>query len=79
MTTICPTCKLAHTETPCVEAQSIAMKTLLDNIGDQGVCRGCQAPIYWVTHRNGKKTPYTSSGLNHFIDCEAREQFKRKT
>lgn len=49
--------------------------SLLQNIGDVGACRGCQAAIYWVTHKNGKKTPYTPAGINHFIDCPARAQF----
>lgn len=55
------------------------IETLLKNVGDAGRCRGCQAPIYWVTHkRNLKPTPYTPEGLNHFIDCPAASQFRRK-
>ena len=62
----------------CRDAQAIAMKQLLDNVGDPGTCRGCRVPIYWITHRNGKKTPYTHAGLNHFIDCPERAQFAKK-
>lgn len=79
--TICENCNLpnntAHLH-DCCEAQSAAMKALLTNIGDPGKCRGCQADIFWVTHKNGKKTPYTPAGLNHFIDCPAAKQFKGK-
>lgn len=50
---------------------------LLNNIGDAGHCRGCSAAIYWVTHKNGKKTPYTLEGLNHFADCPAAARFKK--
>lgn len=50
---------------------------LLANIGDPGTCRGCQAPIYWVRHKNGKAVPYTATGLNHFIDCSAAARFKK--
>jgi hypothetical protein len=92
MTTICDTCHLAHEPSTvdefnptnesrirvCLSTQAAAMKTLLELIGDQGTCRGCQAPIYWVTHRNGKKAPYDSSGLNHFVSCPERAQFGKK-
>lgn len=78
MTEICQNCKLAHNqEMPCVAAQAAAMIAILGNIGDPGTCRGCQVKIYWVTHKNGKKTPYTPAGLNHFVDCEARSQFAK--
>ncbi len=79
---LCPVCLLphdSHDAESCVEAQSQAMKKLLAQISDQGLCRGCQARIFWVTHNNGKKVPYTSAGLNHFVNCPAREQFKGKT
>lgn len=62
----------------CIDAQKLAMRALLANIGDAGICRGCQAPIAWVTHRNGKKTPYTPAGIVHFIDCPERAQFAKK-
>lgn len=75
---LCPTCLLPHEpETPCGDAQRKAMKTLLVNIGTPGTCRGCSAAIHWVTHKNGKKTPYNSSGLNHFVSCPERERFKK--
>ena len=55
------------------------MAILLRNIGDPGYCTGkaCRAEIFWLVHRNGKRTPYTQDGANHFIDCPDREQFRR--
>lgn len=53
------------------------LQALLKNIGDPGTCRGCQAPIHWVRHKNGKVVPYTTDGLNHFIDCPAAKNFKK--
>lgn len=53
------------------------MYKLLKNIGDVGKCRGCKQHIIWVKHKNGKATPYTQDGLNHFIDCPNAKAFKR--
>lgn len=61
----------------CVVALLNAVGLILHNVGDEGKCRGCQARIFWVTHKNGKKVPYTGAGLNHFVDCPAAEQFKK--
>ena len=52
------------------------MTHLLRQIADEGSCRGCGAIIHWVKHQNGKKVPYTPQGLNHFIDCPNREDFR---
>ncbi len=52
------------------------MTALLNAIGDPGECRACNRKLFWVTHRNGKKTPYTPEGLNHFVDCPAAKDFK---
>lgn len=51
---------------------------LLRQVGEPGHCRGCGAPVYWVIHRNQKRVPYTMEGLNHFVNCEKREQFSTK-
>lgn len=78
--TICEICKLPGTHTPqypCAQAQADAMKTLLGLIGDKAVCSGCNAQIYWVKHRNGKRAPYTPAGMNHFLDCKEAARFKR--
>lgn len=79
--TTCALCELPHKlpDDTCKDTQREHMEKLLKMIGDPGVCRGCRAQIVWVTHKNGKKTPYTWAGLNHFIfDCPDREDFKRK-
>ena len=74
----CRTCYLVHPPmTTCLEASAANILALLGRIGKQAVCAGCTRPIFWVTHTNGKRTPYTESGLNHFIDCPARETLKR--
>ncbi len=82
MAETCGTCGHPHPPsdgalaTMCILSQKTAMRHLLALVaGDPVPCRGCQAPIYWVTHKNGKRTPYTPSGLNHFIDCPAAAQF----
>lgn len=79
----CKSCQLPHDEPtessagPCVQAQAEAMKKLLELVGDPGICRGCQRQIYWMRHKNGARVPYTSAGLNHFVDCTEREQFRK--
>ena len=60
----------------CIDAAK-RMLALLKNVGDSGTCRGCGLPIFWVTHKNGKKAPYDFDGLNHFGSCSKREDFKR--
>jgi hypothetical protein len=89
----CERCHLIHThqathtensleiileQTLCIEAQAIAMRQLLDRIGRETICEGCQAKIWFVRHTNGANTPYTASGLIHFVDCPERKQFARK-
>ena len=51
---------------------------LLQRIGDESICKGCRAVIWRVQHKNGKKAPYTSAGLNHFADCTEAKNFRRK-
>ncbi len=82
---LCVNCKLpfstssdAHADPLyCMTAMEKAMTDLLRNVGQLGTCKGCNAPVVWVTHRNGKHVPYTTEGLNHFIDCPARAEFKK--
>jgi hypothetical protein len=79
MAETCWTCHLVHAaDVTCLNAQKIAMRSLLEKIGQKTTCRGCPATIYMVRHSNGAITPYTEAGLNHFVDCVAREQFARK-
>jgi len=54
-----------------------ALVALVKTAGTEGTCSGCGAPIYWIRHANGKNTPYTPHGLNHFIDCPKAKEFKR--
>ncbi len=54
------------------------LEHLLHQVGEPGRCRGCDKEILWVTHRNGRRTPYTRDGLNHFIDCPAAGRFRRR-
>ena len=54
---------------------------LLQQIGEPGLCKGCAQRIRWVVHLNRKKTPYDAEGptigVNHFITCPRRGDFKR--
>lgn len=91
MADTCLGCHLVHantvrenSETPeidqlqdCIAAQKTAMRALLQKIGKQVACGGCGAVMYFVVHSNGKRVPYTEAGLNHFVDCPARDRFKR--
>lgn len=55
------------------------MVDLLKNVAvRRSNCRLCQKPLVWVTHANGKITPYTPEGLNHFIDCQYADEFRKK-
>jgi hypothetical protein len=81
-TVLCDVCLLPHnlmspSVYTCLDAQAGTMKRLLDAIGDHGTCAGCHASIFWVTHRNGKKVPYNSTGVNHFVTCPEAARFKR--
>jgi len=53
------------------------IKALLNAISDPKACRGCGMTIYFVRHKNGRATPYTADGVNHFINCSKASQFKR--
>lgn len=54
------------------------IRKLLNQIGaEMAVCRGCQAQIWWVTHANGKRAPYTQDALNHFADCPKAGEFRK--
>lgn len=78
--TLCSTCQLPGVHdnlAECVDAQSRTIKRLFELIGNQALCKGCDAAIYWVEHRNGKRVPYTSAGVNHFINCSEAARFKR--
>ncbi len=61
----------------CPSAMDKAMTALLKQIGQIGTCSGCNGVVIWVTHRNGTHVPYTTEGLNHFLNCPEAEQFKK--
>lgn len=54
------------------------LKPLLTSAGGEGKCRGCGETIFWFHHKNKTKSPYTSAGTNHFIDCPEAARFKKK-
>lgn len=81
---LCPNCRLPHDPLPmeaslaaCFDSQRAAMTALLHNVGERKTCRGCGVSIYWVTHRNNARTPYTPEGLNHFVNCPNSEMFRK--
>lgn len=74
----CTNCGLVHPPLiTCEETMRKNMVELLMRVGSVDSCRGCSRTIYWVRHANGHNAPYTEAGLNHFIDCPQRDQFKR--
>ena len=61
--------------------ESQAKQVMIDLLwrhADKSTCRGCNADIWWIVSNTQKKTPYTAAGLIHFVDCSARDQFKKK-
>lgn len=52
------------------------IRLLLNTISDGANCKGCDAPIWWVPTKKGKRAPFTSEGLNHFADCPAKDRFR---
>jgi hypothetical protein len=53
------------------------IERLLKQIGGPGNCSACDAPIYWLTLKSGKKAPYTPKGVSHFSDCPSKAAFRR--
>lgn len=52
---------------------------LMKAIGaEAGTCSRCNAPIWWVRTKAGKKAPYNLGGLNHFADCPDAQKFRRE-
>lgn len=41
-------------------------------------CKACGATLYFVKHCTGKSAPYTADGINHFINCESADSFRKK-
>lgn len=40
-------------------------------------CKACGTDLFFVQHANGKLTPYTSDGVNHFANCPEAARFKK--
>lgn len=64
-----------HDFTPNPEAE--ALQHRIDNairtfraISDEGVCRSCKSPVWWVVTKTGRKMPISQETLaSHFADC----------
>lgn len=42
-------------------------------------CKACGKMLYFVPNpKTGKNMPYTDELVNHFTDCEFRDQFRKK-
>ena len=55
------------------------MATILQLVAEQvRPCKACGEELAFVRHNNGKLTPYTLAGVNHFIDCPEAGQFKKR-
>lgn len=78
----CETCGLDH-KFPgelqaCATATLTALRRLVAAAGEVGTCKGCGVDIFWIRHvTTGKNVPYTVAGQNHFVDCSARDRFKK--
>ena len=55
-----------------------AIRAILRAIGDPGTCRGCNAPITWIRHKNDRAVPYDADGTNHFVTCPEAARFRRR-
>ena len=40
-------------------------------------CKACGVELYFVRHANGKLTPYTVDGINHFANCPEAQRFRK--
>ena len=54
------------------------IRTLLNRIGNYTKCPGCKAEMWWVTHKTGKKAPYSVDAVVHFKECTAPEGFGQR-
>ena len=41
-------------------------------------CRSCHAPILWCRTPKGANAPLDRDGVNHFVTCPDREQWRRR-
>lgn len=74
----CNDCWLVHpVEQTCLDAMKANQQAFIKNTGGRSQCRACGETIFWYTHLNGKKVPYTTALQNHFINCPKAGEFKR--
>lgn len=55
----------------------LAIRALLNTLGDLGSCRGCGATIWWVQTKRSRLAPYSIAAINHFADCPKARSFRR--
>ena len=54
------------------------IEAILRNTADDiRPCLKCDATIFLIKHKNGKKAPYTIDGTNHFANCPKAEALKK--
>lgn len=41
---------------------------------NKGICKHCLRTITWGYSPNGKKTPFNSDGINHWITCKPAQK-----
>jgi hypothetical protein len=50
---------------------------MLRVLSQRAPCRGCDAEIYWVTTKNGKKMPMNHDGIPHWKTCPKAKDFRK--
>jgi hypothetical protein len=54
-----------------------SIQTLVTNVGEEGNCRSCGAPIWWIKHRNGRTGIYNIDGTSHFSTCPDAQNHRK--
>jgi hypothetical protein len=54
-----------------------AVATLVHSAGRQDVCKRCRAMVYWITHRNGRPSPYNVDGTRHLANCQTSKPLNK--
>lgn len=50
------------------------IRKLLNRISDYRKCPACGTEVWWVTHKNRKRAPYTLEARVHLQDCDMKER-----
>ena len=53
-------------------------RAMLNMIAGKCNCKKCNKPIWFIKSKNNVFMPITEDGLNHFADCSAAKDFKKK-